>query len=377
MVELEETKTERRKQTRNSIYQYLFFSDTPHSKQEIAYDLSLSMPTVHQNLAELFKAGLTRPAGTQQSTGGRRATCLTIAENARFAVGISVMGSGLHFLAANLRMQEIAFKKIQHPAIDEIDDVGKLLSDELEIFLDENGLNRSKLLGVGITLPAVFDVKRDEILLSPTLRLKEFSLCKIIQYLNYPTYVSNDATSGGYTEWFTRPAQSCMAYIFLEHGVGGAVLLDGAPYEGVNQRSGEFGHMCVEPNGLPCKCGKFGCLEAYCSSARISDDLGITLEQFFEGLNSHNRVYEELWLDVLQHLAIGINNIRMTLDCDVVIGGLLAQFMEPYLPKLRSLAAELNTFESSAEYIKLCHYPKRASTLGVALHFIKEFVDGI
>ena len=178
MVELEETKTERRKQTRNSIYQYLFSSDTPHSKQEIAYDLSLSMPTVHQNLAELFKAGLTRPAGTQQSTGGRRATCLTIAENARFAVGISVMGSGLHFLAANLRMQEIAFKKIQQPAIDEIDDVGKLLSDELEKFLDENGLNRSKLLGVGITLPAVFDVKRDEILLSPTLRLKEFSLNK-------------------------------------------------------------------------------------------------------------------------------------------------------------------------------------------------------
>jgi len=377
MVELEETKTERRKQTRNSIYQYLFSSDTPHSKQEIAYDLSLSMPTVHQNLAELFKAGLTRPAGTQQSTGGRRATCLTIAENARFAVGISVMGSGLHFLAANLRMQEIAFKKIQQPAIDEIDDVGKLLSDELEKFLDENGLNRSKLLGVGITLPAVFDVKRDEILLSPTLRLKEFSLNKIIQYLSYPTYVSNDATSGGYTEWFTRPAQSCMAYIFLENGVGGAVLLDGAPYEGVNQRSGEFGHMCVEPNGLPCKCGKFGCLEAYCSSARISDDLGITLEQFFEGLNQHNTAYEELWLDVLKHLAIGINNIRMTLDCDVVIGGLLAQFMEPYLPKLRSLAAELNTFESSADYIKLCHYPKRASTLGVALHFIKEFVDGI
>ncbi len=79
----------------------------------------------------------------------------------------------------------------------------------------------------------------------------------------------------------------------------------------------------------------------------------------------------------MQHLAIGINNIRMALDCDVVIGGFLTQFIEPYLPELRRLAAALNTFESNADYIKLCHYPKRASILGVALHFIKEFMESI
>ena len=87
MAELEGTITERRRQTRNSIYQYLFYSDTPHSKQDIVSDLSLSLPTVHQNLAELFDAGLIRRAGTSQSTGGRRAMRLTIDENARFAVG--------------------------------------------------------------------------------------------------------------------------------------------------------------------------------------------------------------------------------------------------------------------------------------------------
>jgi len=377
MSELEETITERRRQTRNSIYQYLFSSDTPHSKQEIVSDLLLSLPTVHQNLTELFKAGLIRRAGTQQSTGGRRAMCLTIAENARFAVGVSVTESGLRFLAANLRMQDIAYKKTQRLEIGEVDDIGRLLADELELFLDENGLNRDKLLGVGITLPAVIDADRDEIVFAPTLRMKDIGLSSITQYLKYPTYASNDATSGGYAEWFASQEQSSMAYLFLEAGVGGAVLLNGAPYLGLNQRSGEFGHMCIEPNGLPCNCGKRGCLEAYCSTMRISDDLGISLEEFFEGLTQKNHAYEELWQDVLLHLAVGINNIRMTLDCDVVLGGLLTQFMEPYLPELKRLAADLNTFETNAEYIKLCHYPKRASTLGVALHFIKEFVDGI
>ena len=377
MTNLAETITERRRQTRNSIYQYMFFSDTPHSKQEIATELSLSLPTVHQNLTELIDAGLVRRDGTHQSTGGRRAMRLTIAENAHFAVGVSITEDRLRFLAANLRMQEIAYKRTQRLEINEIDDLGRLLADELEIFLDEYGLNRSKLLGVGIAVPAVIDTVREEIALAPTLHLRDISLHRITQHLKYPLYVSNDATSGGYAEWFTHPAQTSMAYLFLEIGVGGAVLLNGAPYKGDNRRSGEFGHMCIEPNGLLCKCGKCGCLEAYCSTARISDDLGISLEDFFEGLEAQNPSYQALWQDVLYHLAIGINNIRMALDCDVVLGGNMTQFIEPYLPALRHLAASLNTFESSADYIRLCRYPKRASMLGVALHFIQEFMESI
>ena len=41
-----------------------------------------------------------------------------------------------------------------------------------------------------------------------------------------------------------------MAYLSLESGIGGSVLIGGAPYHGSNQRSCEFGHMCVVPGGL-------------------------------------------------------------------------------------------------------------------------------
>ncbi len=376
MIELTETITDRRRQTRKSIYKYLFCAETSRSKQEIASDMSLSMPTVHQNLSELFEADLIRRDGTQQSTGGRRAMCLTIAENARFAVGVSITEDRLRFLAVNLRIQEIAYKSVRLTA-NEINAIGLHLSEELETFLNENGLNRTKLLGVGIAIPAVINVELDKIALAPTLHLKDIGLSEITKYINYQFYVSNDATSGGYAEWFTQPEQNRMAYLSLEGGVGGAVLLNGAPYIGDNRRSGEFGHMCREPNGLPCKCGKCGCLEAYCSASRISDDLGITIEEFFEGLELENPSYRALWHDLLRHMAIGINNIRMALDCDVVLGGFLTQYLEPYLPEIRQIAAELNTFDNDADYIKLCRYPKRASTLGVALHFINEFIENI
>jgi predicted NBD/HSP70 family sugar kinase len=135
--------------------------------------------------------------------------------------------------------------------------------------------------------------------------------------------------------------------------------------------------MCVEPNGLLCNCGKKGCLEAYCSTLRISTNIGITLDEFFEGIQKGNLNYKALWDDVLEHLAIGINNIHMALDCDVILGGILSQYLEPYMPELTWRIAEKDTFEDNTEYVKLCHYPCRADTMGVALHYINEYIENI
>ena len=81
--------TERRRLTRNQIYQYIYKAPGC-SKQEIADSLNFSMPTVHQNLNELTQAGLVRIDGVGESTGGRRPLQLTINENARFSLGVSV-----------------------------------------------------------------------------------------------------------------------------------------------------------------------------------------------------------------------------------------------------------------------------------------------
>ena len=67
----------------------------------------------------------------------------------------------------------------------------------------------------------------------------------------------------------------------------------------------------------------------------------------------------------------------MALDCDVVLGGFLSQYMTAFLPELRRRTAALNTFEDNADYIDLCLYPRRAVMLGVALHFIREFIETI
>lgn len=44
-------------------------------------------------------------------------------------------------------------------------------------------------------------------------------------------------------------------------GVGGGLVLDGAPYLGRTGNAGHVGHVVVDPDGQPCACGGKGCVE--------------------------------------------------------------------------------------------------------------------
>ncbi len=372
--------TNGRRSAASGIYRYLYHAKGFCSRQSLARELNLSLPTVYQNLSRLMEAGLIRDSGEQQSTGGRKASGLSIVPDARVAVGISVTEHHLRLAAVDLLLNELAYQEADNVPIVRFADMGGLLSRTLENFLDEFSIDRERLLGVGIALPAVMAPDSRYITAAPTLRLKDTSLEGLTESIPYPTYVENDATSGGHAELFVRESVRNMAYLSLENGVGGAILFGGAPYLGDSRRSGEFGHMCVEPGGLPCTCGAQGCLEAYCSPRRILNAFGVSLEEFFSVLERRGPRYEEyeaLWDNMLRHLAIGINNIHMALDCDVVLGGILSEFLGPYLPRLREYAAGINYVVPDAGYLQLSTLRRHTVPLGVALHFIVDFLEHI
>ena len=271
MDELRPTITERRRQTRNKMYRYIYDAETPVSKQQIATVLGYSLPTVHQNIAELLDAGLIKPGEILKSTGGRPAIGYTIDESIRCSIGIAVSSSQLRILATDVRQNELAFKNVSLKS-SESATIGDQIAEELEIFLSQYSIDRDKVLGVGITFPGVIDQEADVIVLSPTLRIKDISLSTVRRTIPFPVFIENDSTSGGTAEWLglsAKEKEEDFVYLFLENGIGGAVFIDGKPYLGSSRRSGEFGHMCIVPDGRMCNCGKRGCLEAYCSAFRL------------------------------------------------------------------------------------------------------------
>lgn len=370
MEKLKPVATERRRQMRNDIYRYIFYSKEPVSKQQIANALNVSRPTVLQNLLELEEAGLVEMAEIRESQGGRPPAAYVAKGDIKMALGVSLSANQLKFLLSDLKQNVLAYKEIDLEYQTD-SDVFAITEEQLEVFLTENHVDRKRLLGVGITIPGVFDENTKNLILSPTIKLKDFRIEEIRKKIPYPLYFENDGISGGVAEWLSRDAEEKkkdFVYLFLEEGVGGAIFLNGAPFYGVSHRSAEFGHMKVESNGKICNCGKRGCLEAYCSALRLSTELGITIDKFFEDLED-NPEYQKIWEDVLEHLAVGINNLRLAFDCDVVLGGFLSYYLQPYMGKLKEMVGDLSIFGEDAEYIKIGQYPRRAVMMGVAWHF--------
>lgn len=370
--------TDLRKLNRTRAFRAIY-ADGPITKQELAARTGTSLPTVTQNLKELFAADLLCYDGTEASTGGRKPQRIAINARTRFAVGMELSSRHVRMAAVDLKGDEIASEKVLCPFAD-TEDYRTAYSGLLESFLNRLRLSRERLLGVGITLPAVIQQEAAVIETSPVLQLRDAPLAKLTEKIPYPVWVQNDASAGAAAEWKKNTALQqtrAVAYLSLGKGVGGALMLHGTPYEGIQGRSGEFGHMCIVPGGDQCACGKRGCLEAYCSTGRLTDDLGLDLKEFFDRVENGDPECTAVWDRYLEHLAQGLNMIDTAMDCDIMIGGALSPYLPPYLPRLLEKVEKNSAFGGGAERIFVSQCGEDANCIGAAMHFIDLFLQSI
>ncbi|MEO3760934.1 ROK family protein [Mycobacterium sp. B14F4] len=66
-----------------------------------------------------------------------------------------------------------------------------------------------------------------------------------------------------------RGAQFLLGMV-VSTGVGGGLVLDGAPYDGRTGNAGHVGHVVVDPDGSLCTCGGHGCVETIASGPRMT-----------------------------------------------------------------------------------------------------------
>ncbi len=94
-------------------------------------------------------------------------------------------------------------------------------------------------------------------------------------HLNLPVYVDNDANVVALGELRFGAARrfSSVLCVTVGTGIGGGVIIDGQLWRGASFSGGEVGHIVIETNGIKCRCGNRGCLEAYCASQAMLDRL--------------------------------------------------------------------------------------------------------
>jgi glucokinase len=131
----------------------------------------------------------------------------------------------------------------------------------------------ASLQGIGIGVPGIIDMKTGMLRESPNLPGWAGSpvQAEIEHRLGTRVILENDANAAALGESWLGAARDFedMAMLTLGTGVGGGLVMGGRIWHGMTGMAGEFGHMTVDPEGVPCPCGNRGCLERYASATAV------------------------------------------------------------------------------------------------------------
>ena len=106
----------------------------------------------------------------------------------------------------------------------------------------------------------------------PFLHLLKEKLC-------LPVYFGNDANVAAWGEYLCGGyEEDSFIMVTIGTGIGGGIIIGGKLWAGVNGAAGEFGHLGLNFDGVPCNCGRRGCFEAYASANALIDQARAQME---------------------------------------------------------------------------------------------------
>ena len=189
-----------------------------------------------------------------------------------FAIGVDLGGTNLRIAAVDDQgtlVEKVTLgTKVSLGRTYVLDD----MCGAIENMLHKYG-NSPTLLGIGIGVPGIIDIKSGMVIESPNLPdWTDYPVrTEIEQRLKTVVILENDANVAALGEKWLGAAKDFddMAMLTLGTGVGGGLVLHGSIWHGMNGMAGEFGHTTVEPEGHLCGCGNRGCLEQYASATAI------------------------------------------------------------------------------------------------------------
>ena len=147
-------------------------------------------------------------------------------------------------------------------------DIAKAIGD----FIARENICREDLLGIGIGVPGPVS---HEGVVNKCINLGwgVFNISDTLSQLTgLPVKAGNDATVAALGECWMGGGKGCRNMVFatLGTGVGGGIVVEGQVIHGAHGAGGEIGHMVINREETEaCNCGKYGCVEQYCSATGV------------------------------------------------------------------------------------------------------------
>jgi len=241
------------------------------SAAQLARLTGLAKSTVSTALSELRGSDMVVEVGIESPGGvGRPATALTLNPKAGTCIGILIGQTEIQVILADVShsvlFDRTAYLDLDYSPETAIKDVRRLIAEAY----DGQWQHREGLLGVGIAVGGPVNPVTGTMLRAggmPTWAGVDLRELFGPIFPGVPIFCDNESNCSAIAEMTWGAAQGHDDFIVytLDLGVGGAIVSGGKVLRGIAGGAGEFGHVVLDPNGPPCRCGNRGCVEAYAS----------------------------------------------------------------------------------------------------------------
>ncbi len=234
------------------------------SRVEIAESTGLSAQTIGNVTRRLLEAGLVVETGTVSVGRGKPRTILQLRSQGSFAVGVHIDPAVITYVVLDLRGSVVAHSRTRTPSASRPDEVIRLMARSIRDLVDDSGVDRDLVIGVGIASPGPIDVAAGTVLDPPMLAgWQSVPLrASLSEATGLPVLLEKDVTAAAVAElWFaTGTSRSDFAFVYYGTGFGTGLVVGREVIRGATSNAGDAGHISVDPDGPLCVCGRPGCV---------------------------------------------------------------------------------------------------------------------
>jgi len=321
---------------------------------DLSRELNISVPKVTELIGELIEDGLVKDYGKTEVGVGRRPNLYGLEPDSIFCVGVDIkryhVNIGLSDFKNNLLKKE---EKIPYKLENTLEALNELCA-LIENFIRKCTQPKNRILGIGINLSGRINFRTGYSY--SYFNFHEDPLSRIIENrIGINTLIENDSRAVAYGEFNSGiiTSEKNALYIYLEHGIGMGIMINGQIYYGKSGFAGDVGHIPVFNNEILCHCGKKGCLETEASGYALTRMFIQRLQQGASSIIARKfKNFEDIQLEDILDAAAMEDTLAIELIAEIgeKLGRGLAILINLFNPELVILGGIL---ASTRDYIKL------------------------
>ena len=234
------------------------------SRVEIAEQTGLSAQTVSNVCRRLLDAGVIREAGIRNLGVGKPRTILQLDPSGHYAIGVHIDPAVITYVLLNIEGHVLAHTETRTPSAADPGAVITEMRNSVEAIIVSAGIDRQRVLGVGIASPGPIDMNLG-VVLDPPLLTNWHGVAlrdELQRATGFFVLLEKDVTAAAVGELWKRTGADHDDFLFFYYGtgVGVGMVLSREVVRGPTRNAGDAGHIMVDPTGPLCRCGRRGCL---------------------------------------------------------------------------------------------------------------------